>query len=84
MLCRIPTVALAGFVSLVWIMPAGAQTPSSVVVDSPSYTSLVMEIDVDRPAADVWARVGGYCDIGEWLRIDCEIVSGDGVEVGTV
>lgn len=78
---RIPSVIVAALLALGCAVPASGQ---SVVVESPTYTSVVLEIDVDRPAADVWARVGKYCDIGEWLRIDCEIVSGDGTEVGTV
>lgn len=47
------------------------------------YTRIQMEIDVDRPADEVWARVGDYCDIEEWLGVDCEITSGDG-GIGTV
>ena len=43
-----------------------------------------MEIDVDRPAAEVWARIGGYCDIGEWFGLDCTITSGTGDEFGSV
>lgn len=78
---RSSSMTLAALLALTWAAPASGQ---SVVVESPTYTSLVLEIDVDRPAAEVWARVGKYCDIGEWLRIDCEIVSGDGVSVGTV
>jgi hypothetical protein len=45
-----------------------------------------MEIDVDKPAAEVWDRIGGYCDISEWISVpgfDCEITSGDG-GLGTV
>jgi hypothetical protein len=50
----------------------------------PQYTTIKMEIDVARPAAAVWARVGGYCDISKWLdNIDCVIKSGDG-GIGTV
>lgn len=49
----------------------------------PEYVAIEMEIDVDRPAAEVWSRVGGYCDISEWLGLDCEISSGDG-SLGTV
>jgi hypothetical protein len=50
----------------------------------PQYTTIKMEIDVARPAAAVWARVGGYCDISKWLdNIDCVIKSGDG-GMGTV
>jgi len=37
-----------------------------------------MEIDVAKPAAEVWAKVGGYCDISKWLPVDCKLLSGDG------
>jgi|SRR5690606_25446030 len=49
----------------------------------PEYVTIAMEIDVAKPAEEVWAAVGGYCDIGEWLNVDCEITSGDG-GMGTV
>jgi hypothetical protein len=49
----------------------------------PQYTTIKMELDVARPAAAVWSRVGGYCDISKWLDIDCVIKSGDG-GIGTV
>lgn len=47
------------------------------------YVTIEMEIDVDRTADEVWAKVGGYCDIGEWMSLDCEITSGGG-GMGTV
>ena len=37
-----------------------------------------MEIDINKPAAQVWEKVGNYCAISEWLRLPCEITSGDG------
>jgi hypothetical protein len=45
-----------------------------------------MEIVVNRPVAEVWARVGKYCDIAEWLQIaaGCTITSGKDGEVGAV
>jgi hypothetical protein len=49
----------------------------------PQYMTIKMEIDVGRPAAVVWAKVGGYCDISKWLDVDCAIKSGDG-GIGTV
>ncbi|HEX6996852.1 MAG TPA: SRPBCC family protein [Gammaproteobacteria bacterium] len=49
----------------------------------PEYTRIALEIDVARPAAEVWAKVGGFCDIERWLEVDCEITSGDG-GMGTV
>ena len=50
----------------------------------PQYMTIKMEIDVAKPAAAVWAKVGGYCDITKWLDVtDCAIKSGDG-GIGTV
>ena len=63
---------------------APAAAPASVVVANPTYVSIPMEIMVDRPAAEVWKRVGKYCDISEWLRVNCTIVSGKDGEFGAV
>jgi hypothetical protein len=49
----------------------------------PEYAVIKMEIDVARPAAQVWAKVGGYCDIAVWLSLECKITSGEG-GIGTV
>ncbi|MDH4107927.1 MAG: SRPBCC family protein [Gammaproteobacteria bacterium] len=49
----------------------------------PNYYRLELDIAIDSPAAEVWARVGGYCDISEWAGLDCEITQGDG-GIGTV
>ena len=50
---------------------------------APDYRTIKMEIDINKPASEVWAKVGGYCDISKWFEIDCQIVSGDG-GIGTV
>jgi len=63
---------------------AQAGAPSGIVVASPTYTSILMEVAVNKPAADVWKRVGKFCDIGEWLRIPCTITSGKDGEVGAI
>ena len=63
---------------------ATAPTAVSVAVANPTYTSIVLETTVNRPAAEVWKRVGKYCDIGEWLRIACTITAGKDGEVGAV
>ncbi len=66
--------------------PAPAAPKGSVVVAAPTYTSIAMEIAVNRPAAEVWKRIGGYCTIGEWLQIPagCKITSGKDGEFGAV
>jgi len=63
---------------------AGGAPAGGIVVASPTYTSILMEVAVAKPAADVWKRVGKYCDIGEWLRIPCTITSGKDGEVGAI
>lgn len=49
----------------------------------PEYTTIELEIDINAPAEQVWAKVGGYCDISSWLPVDCEMTSGNG-EMGSV
>ena len=62
-----------------------AQSPPPVVAN-PHYVSIPLEIMVNRPAAEVWKRVGKYCDIGEWLPrfAPCTITSGKDGEFGAV
>ena len=56
---------------------------AAVVAAEPEYVTIKMQIDVAKPAKDVWAKVGGYCAIAKWLNTDCKITSGDG-GMGTV
>jgi hypothetical protein len=79
--CVLTFVCLAGAASAQTAAPGA---PVSNVVANPTYISIPMEIIVNRPAADVWKRVGKYCDIGEWLRIPCTIASGKDGEFGAV
>jgi hypothetical protein len=73
--------------------PAAAQAPApasqaapadATVVANPTYASIAMEIMVNRPAAEVWKRVGKYCDIGEWFQLPCTITAGKDGELGAV
>jgi hypothetical protein len=73
---------------------ATAQTPAPAAqaappaggpaVAAPTYVSIPLEITVNRPATEVWKRIGKYCDIGEWLQIPCTITSGKDGEFGSV
>ena len=63
---------------------AAPAAPVSTAVAAPTYISIPLEIAVNRPAAEVWRRVGKFCDIGEWLRIPCTITSGKDGEFGAV
>src|SRR6185503_1918009 len=63
---------------------AQGPTPPPLQTPNPNYVSIPLEITVNKPAADVWKRVGKYCDIGEWLQIPCTITSGKDGEFGAV
>jgi hypothetical protein len=71
---------LIGFLALAICAPVLAQTPPA---RPPDYAVIRMSIDVDRPAVAAWARVGKFCDLGAWLKIDCIITTGDG-DIGSV
>jgi hypothetical protein len=84
-------IAAGGVLALALLMSSAAyaQAPAapkgSVVVASPTYTSITMEIEINRPAAEVWKRVGKYCDVTEWLQVaPCRITSGKAGEFGAV
>ena len=91
-------IVAAGGVLACFTLTAAAQTPApsaqpaapaanmNIVVENPTYTSIPLEIAIDRPAAEVWQRIGKYCDIAEWLQIPagCKILSGTDGEIGAV
>jgi len=79
--CALAIVCLAHIASA---QAPAAGAPISTVVANPTYTSIPLEIAVNRPAIEVWKRVGKYCDIGEWLQIPCTITSGKDGEFGAV
>ena len=66
--------------------PAPAPAPAVPIIANPTYAVIPLEIMVNRPAADVWKRIGPYCAIGEWLRIPagCKILAGNETDVGSI
>jgi len=63
----------------------GGRAAAPLLVPNPHYASVHMVVDVNAPVDRVWARVGKYCDIGEWGGFaGCTIVSGTDGEVGVV
>jgi hypothetical protein len=66
--------------------PAAPAAPAATW-PAPQYVSIPMEITVNKPAKDVWAKVGGWCDISKWIspagNVPCEVTSGKD-EVGAV
>lgn len=79
------TVPLAGADSTAAQPPAAQAAPAAgPAVTTPTYVSLALDITVNRPADEVWKRIGKYCDIGEWLQMPCTITSGTDGELGAV
>jgi hypothetical protein len=67
--------------------PAGNLRPpvtTALLNPNPHYVDLPMSIVVDATVERVWARVGKYCDIGEWGFQSCDLISGKAGEIGAV
>lgn len=57
---------------------ASRPAPAPLQVPNPHYVTLVLTQDVNAPADKTWARIGKFCDIGEWAFPDCKLIQGDG------
>lgn len=72
--------ALAALLALPLIsgLPIAANAADMAVI----HKEAVANVDPDT----AWSRVGGFCDISQWLPPikACEIVAGDGASAGTV
>jgi hypothetical protein len=55
---------------------------AAIPAQAADFVVIHMERIVDRPAALVWSRVGGYCQIEAWFGTKCVYTSGTG-EIGT-
>ncbi len=77
------TVVASALIPPMWAQP-GSAAPVSTAVANPTYVSIPMEVTVNRPAAEVWKRIGKYCDIGEWMQVPCKITAGKDGEFGAV
>ena len=51
-------------------------------IPNPHYVVIKESIDVNAPVEKVWARIGRFCDITEWMNSpeweDCRYLQGDG------
>lgn len=67
--------------------PSPQRGPAPLQIPNPHYEIVSKSIDVNAPADKVWARVGKFCDVGEWYPASdgsaCSYLAGDG-DVGTV
>jgi hypothetical protein len=77
------TARLAACVMGAAVMGAGAAWAQK----APEYVSIPMEITINKPVADVWAKIGGWCDISKWIapgrEVPC-VVESSHSDVGSV
>src|SRR5579864_7541666 len=66
--------------------PAAGRVQAPLQVPNPLYQSVTQTVDVNGPIAQVWARVGKFCDIGEWggFAAGCQILYGADGQLGAV
>jgi len=77
-------ICAATLAGLAHVASAQPPAPAPLAIPNPTYVSIPLEISVNRPAAEVWKRIGKYCDIGEWFRVNCTITAGKDGEFGAV
>ena len=66
------------------VAAAVALTASAGAAHAADYVTIPLEANVDAPAEVAWKKIGGFCDIGSWLKTSCVITSGKDNEVGAV
>ena len=83
---QLTTLALALALASAGSVALAQTPPPAPIIANPTYAVIPMQVDINKPAADVWKRVGKYCDIGEWLQIPvgCKILVGQDGVVGAV
>jgi hypothetical protein len=66
------------------VAATAAATALAGAARAAEYVTIPLEASVDAPAEVTWKKVGGYCDIGAWMKTSCVITSGKADEVGAV
>ncbi|CAN5289614.1 hypothetical protein BH09PSE2_BH09PSE2_13030 [soil metagenome] len=65
---------------------AFAQAPAAAPAaakPSQEYSTAAATVEVAKPVAEVMKKVGGYCDIGAWLKTTC-VQTGPAEQMGAV
>lgn len=83
-LCAAAALAAPGLALAQAPAAAPAPPPPPLAVPNPSYDTIQLEQAVNKPAAEVWAKVGKYCDIEKWMGMTCVMTSGKEGDLGSV
>lgn len=71
------TRSIAGLAAIATLSLAGA-------AQAADFVTIPLETTINKPAAEAWAKISGYCDIGAWLKTTCVITAGKDNEMGAV
>lgn len=63
---------------------AAAASALAGTAHAADYVTIPLEASVNAPADVAWKKIGGYCDIGAWMKTSCVITAGKADEVGAV
>ena len=66
------------------VIAATALAAAAGAARAADYVTIPLEASVDAPADVAWKKIGGYCDIGAWMKTSCVITAGRADEVGAV
>jgi hypothetical protein len=66
------------------VIAAAALGAMTGVARAADYVTVPLEASVNAPADVTWKKIGGFCDIGSWMKTSCVITSGKADEVGAV
>ena len=73
-----------GYLGNVAVAAVAALGLSAGIARAGDYVVIPLETSVDAPADVTWKKIGGFCDIGAWLKTSCVITSGKPEAVGAV
>ncbi len=66
------------------LLLAGVAPSMAADANAPiDYVVIVRHAEINRPAAQAWKRVGGWCTLTEWLHVTCKVISGSG-DLGSI
>jgi hypothetical protein len=57
--------------------------PAAAADKTPEFGTILLEKVVERTPDQVWAKIGPYCAIQQWLDAPCQVTTGNSVGVGT-
>lgn len=63
---------------------AQAQPAPAPAAKPTEYVTVPLEASLNVPAETAWKKIGGYCDIGGWMKTTCVVTSGTDGQVGAV